>query len=668
MEQPALKLNENHRRTLLAGFRYIDRLLTEGSAGLAPAEGGAIFSLVAPDATPVQRKVISDQMARVRRAVRAALDSCSIAIPPPDVGALRSLQAYLISVDIALDELGPNHLRGYGSMDDATADGIRAFQAQVRTALSDLQKYAASGLGGDLGARLRLLDQTRDGVRLLGELERIITEHGLVELRPALSLLLDRMEFHAWTVAFVGRVSSGKSSLLNYLLETDLLPCGVTPVTAVPIRIIPGAEPTATVSFARDKPVRVPGRQLGAFASEECNPGNARHVTDILLEMPSARLSGNVCFVDTPGLGSLATAGAAQTLAFLPRCDLGVFLLDCAGAPTEEDLAVARTMLEGGAEVLVVLSKADLLAPAEREKMTSYVLRQFAEALARELPVSPVSVADGHRGLTEAWYTGVLAPRQAEHRRLAAEALRRKAGALKEAVAAALARRARVASQRLAASAPSPSVGAARAALETHYRQLYDVISRASPRPEAVWTEAADILSKDAYRRDPGDFPNILAAILVRIAARMADAGEAVLDEARQALFATLEEVRLGTGPVALPIPSSRPLFDPSAVVGAVGTNSTWRGWPQGIFRLAVRRQLHAHATAALEESLRAYGSALVAWGQNYLVGVGRQFNAEMGFAEVGAHEKDGPASSSPELMQDLALLRDWNGPAEAVS
>ena len=145
MEHPTLKLNENHRRTLLAGFKYIDGLLTEGSAGLAPAEDGAIFSLVAPDATPVQRKVISDQVARVRRAVRAALDSCSIAIPPPDVGALRSLQAYLISIDIALDELGPSHLRGYGSVDDATADGVRAFQAQIRAALSDLQKYAASG-------------------------------------------------------------------------------------------------------------------------------------------------------------------------------------------------------------------------------------------------------------------------------------------------------------------------------------------------------------------------------------------------------------------------------------------------------------------------------------------------------------------------------------------
>ena len=442
----------------------------------------------------------------------------------------------------------------------------------------------------------------------------------------------------------------------------------MTPVTAVPVRIISGAEPAATISFALEKSARVPGRQLAAFASEESNPGNIRHVTDILLELPSTRLSGSVCLVDTPGLGSLATAGATQTLAFLPRCDLGVLLLDCAGAPTEEDLAVARTMLEGGAEVLVVLSKADLLAPADREKMTGYVFRQFADALAHELPVAPVSVADGHRALTETWYAEEMAPRQAEHHRLAAEALRRKAGALNEAVAAALARRARAASQNLAASSPGPSLGPARAALEKHHRQLYDVVFRTTPRPDAVWQETADVLSEGAYRGDAENFQRMLAAILVRIAARLADACEGVLKEARKALIDALEEVRVSAQPVTLPAPSSRPLFDPTAVVETVATDSIWRGWPRGIYRLAVRRQLHARATTVLEESLRAYGSTLVAWGQNYLGDVGRQFNAEVGFAEARVRETDGPASPTPELMRDLALLHDWNGPAEATS
>lgn len=666
MEHSALKLNENHRRTLLAGFKYIDQLLTEGAAGLAPAEDGAVFGLVAADATPVQRKVISDQVARVRRAVRAALDACSIAVPAPTVGALWSLHTYLIAADIALEELGPGHLRGYGELDAAAADRVRALQAQVRTALADLQKYVGSGSGGDLGARLRRLDQTRDEVRLLRELERIITGHGLVELRPALSLLLERLESNAWTVAFVGRVSSGKSSLLNYLLATDLLPSGVTPVTAVPIRIIAGAEPAATVSFAQEKPVRVPGRELGTFASEEHNPGNVRHVTDIVLEIPSARLEGDVCYVDTPGLGSLATEGAAQTLAFLPRCDLGVFLLDCAGTLTEEDLAVVRTMLEGGAEVLVVLSKADLLASADRERMREYVLRRLRESLGHEISVSPVSVAEGCRALTETWCAEALAPRRAAHRRLAAEALRRKVGALKEAVGAALARAARPARSCSGPAVPEPKVGAARAAMEQHRRQLYETVSRAVPRPEAVWQETAELLATGAVGDESGDFPKALAAILVRIAAHAAAAVEGALGEARLVMADALEEARAGAP--ALPPPFSRPLFDPSAVVAAAAEVRVWRGWPHRIFQLMVRRRLAADGTAALEASLRAYGSALLAWGQRYLEDIRRQFDAEVGFAEAEEQGGGAPASPVQELARDLALLRDWNVSAEAAS
>jgi GTPase SAR1 family protein len=61
-----------------------------------------------------------------------------------------------------------------------------------------------------------------------------------VEFRGTLSMLLDRMEGAAFEVGVFGRVSSGKSSLLNYILQTNVLPIGVTPVTAIPTRISHG--------------------------------------------------------------------------------------------------------------------------------------------------------------------------------------------------------------------------------------------------------------------------------------------------------------------------------------------------------------------------------------------------------------------------------------------
>jgi len=656
-----LTLNDNHRNTLLAGFKYIDRMLADGLAAVTPGgDDGAVFSSVASDATPVQRKVIGDQVAHLRRAIRSALEACAIPAPPPTVSAIWSLRAHVMAVEIALEELGPRHLRGYGALDDATAAGVAALLAQIRTTLAELDDTLAAGLGGDLSARLARLDQTAEEGLLLREVGRIVTVHGLVEFRPPLAHLVARLEKNWWTVAFVGRVSCGKSSLLNFLLATDVLPTGVTPVTAVPIRIVRGADPMATVTFASGKPERFPAGQLGDFASEEKNPGNARHVTDIVLALPAPRLDGEVCLVDTPGLGSLATDGAAQTLAFLPRCDVGVLMIDAGTTPTEEDLAVAHSLLEGGAEVLVVVSKADMLAPPDREKMRAYVIRKFTAALGREVPVAPISVAPGHTTLAETWWSEALAPRQACHRALAVATLRRKIGALRETVIVALSRRAGRPAPPKAPPDAAAQLGAARAAFEDTRRQAYDLPFRAMPAATDVLAAAAGVLAGGTARQD---IAAGLARELGRGAAGFAGQFEALLNAVRTSAEQALNAAGLGDPPQAIELlhPASRPLFDPAPVLAAGSISAGWRRWPARTFRhLALRRALRVAFAVALEESLRQYGHALVRWSERYVAELTVQFNAQAGLVEAGLAPSPASAALSPELTRDLELLRGW--------
>ena len=126
----------------------------------------------------------------------------------------------------------------------------------------------------------------------------------------------------------------------------DVLPVGVTPVTAVPTRIIHGEDSSLTVAFADAPGKTFEVRQLGEFATEQHNPNNIKHVTRVTITIPVSRLSEGVSFVDTPGLGSLATGGAAETLVYLPRCDLGVVLIDAGSTLTEEDVRTIRALQE----------------------------------------------------------------------------------------------------------------------------------------------------------------------------------------------------------------------------------------------------------------------------------------------------------------------------------
>jgi GTPase Era involved in 16S rRNA processing len=153
------------------------------------------------------------------------------------------------------------------------------------------------------------------------------------------------------------------------------LPVGVNPITAVPTRLVYGESARLNVWYADRSPDHLAIDKLAEFVTEEHNPANRKHVARVVVELPSQRLREGIVLVDTPGLGSLATAGAAETLAYLPRCDLGVVLIDAASTLTDDDLSTIRLLYEAGVPVSVVLSKSDLVTEEDRERALGYLSR-----------------------------------------------------------------------------------------------------------------------------------------------------------------------------------------------------------------------------------------------------------------------------------------------------
>ncbi len=275
-------------------------------------------------------------------------------------------------------------------------------------------------------------------MQTLAAIEAILGRWGLVEYRPTLEMIVNRLEMPRFEVAVFGRVSSGKSSLLNHIAGLDVLPVGVTPVTAVPTRLEHGGEATAVVSFSVGNDRRIDLKQLWEYASEEGNHGNHRHVTAIVVQVPSPRLKAGVVLVDTPGVGSLATSGAAETIAYLPRCDLGIVLVDAASTLNKDDVTLLRALYEAGIPAMILLSKADLLSTADRARMASYIGDELQRELGLCLPVHPISAVGADESLLLRWYDREIAPLLEQHQALVESSLRRKIASLAESVAAAL--------------------------------------------------------------------------------------------------------------------------------------------------------------------------------------------------------------------------------------
>jgi GTP-binding protein EngB required for normal cell division len=431
-------LNESQARRLRVTCQYIDKILADVEGILNTAASKAAFPRYSPDIAPVQRRTIEDYLSRIRSQLIRVLEGQSIVREEPQIPASRAVHVMLGAVDIAVEELKPKYMRGYGDVPESVATELNGIVGELAGLVSRLDRYLSQGVNQDFKVRLNRLEQAGNDLGLLETLEQIIRERGLVEFRAALGGILDRAEDKTFEIAVFGRVSSGKSSLLNTILKTDALPVGVTPITAVPTCISHAPEPSLTVSFFEAPTKTFDTARLAEFATEQQNPGNSKHVTRIAVAFPSPRLRAGVAFVDTPGLGSLATSGASETLAYLPKCDLGVVLIDAGSTLSTDDLRTIMTLHEAAVPVNVLLSKADLLGSEDLAKIVQYVKEHIASECKLELPVRPVSILPAYREMTNQWFEREIVPLYDRSQQLRAASLRRKIGVLRESLVSAL--------------------------------------------------------------------------------------------------------------------------------------------------------------------------------------------------------------------------------------
>lgn len=97
--------------------------------------------------------------------------------------------------------------------------------------------------------------------RLLGDLEGLAHEAGAIELAREAGIVAERLREGRFYVACVGQFKRGKSTLINALVQDNVLPVGVVPVTSVITVVRWGERLAARVRFGqRVGTIAIPGR------------------------------------------------------------------------------------------------------------------------------------------------------------------------------------------------------------------------------------------------------------------------------------------------------------------------------------------------------------------------------------------------------------------------
>jgi tRNA U34 5-carboxymethylaminomethyl modifying GTPase MnmE/TrmE len=269
--------------------------------------------------------------------------------------------------------MGGPGLTDLGIAPPLTKDGLAGFRERKVDVTVALQ--ALSDIATGLGAKSLHARVDKDLVRKLQE---------------------DR--FH---LVVVGEFNHGKSTFVNALLGENALAVGVTPTTAAIHHIRYADKPEATVVLTSGKREAIPFAQVRDFAVGGARASGADEVDYVEVGYPAALLKERILLVDTPGVNDLSLQRADITYSYIPRADAVLFLLDAGQILKEsERVFLEDKLLKASRDKIVfVITKWDLLSPAERGEALAYAKGQLAR-LVRDPVVFPVAAEQALAGKT----------------------------------------------------------------------------------------------------------------------------------------------------------------------------------------------------------------------------------------------------------------------------
>lgn len=204
------------------------------------------------------------------------------------------------------------------------------------------------------------------------------------QMEAAQTLLLENPPID---VAVLGQFKPGKSSFLNSILGQSVLPVGAIPVTTTITRLQYGNKEKALVRHFDGRTTEVPLTDIVKYTSEDRNPGNSKNVAIVDIELPCLQKYPVLRLVDTPGLGSVYKYHQSTSEHWLPSVGTALLAVSSDRPLSEHDLELIRELTSHTPNIIIMLTKADLLSPDQRQEVVSFFQQTLQRELHRTLPI-----------------------------------------------------------------------------------------------------------------------------------------------------------------------------------------------------------------------------------------------------------------------------------------
>lgn len=234
---------------------------------------------------------------------------------------------------------------------------INAAEANPAEAAEETKKNA---FGSFAGYRQMVTDVRDDLLKLQNYSESL----GLEQNAASIGEVLEKSANDAFSVAVIGEFKRGKSTLINALLEQDVLPTDAMPATATLNRVTYSLQPFARIEYRDGTAEDVEIDKLAEYVTKLTEESEQRAATVKMATVyyPTNYCKNNVDIIDTPGLND-DSAMAEVTLSVLPQIDAALFVI-MAQSPFSEyerDFLENKLMSSDLGRILFVVTGIDRL-------------------------------------------------------------------------------------------------------------------------------------------------------------------------------------------------------------------------------------------------------------------------------------------------------------------
>lgn len=229
-----------------------------------------------------------------------------------------------------------------------------------------------------------------------------VIERRAYQVSDELKETIEKLESEKFYLAVLGEFKRGKSTFLNALIGTPILPTAIIPLTSIITFISYGDRLKVEVTFNDGKKEEIDIKALPEFVTEKGNPCNKKGVKDINIYYPSEYLKRGVVLIDTPGIGSVFSHNTETTYSFIPRIDAAIFMLTADPPISQMEIEFLERIRPYSQKIFFVLNKIDTVDEMDRKEAINFTKNVVINNLKYEgLTLFPISAKLALQGKME---------------------------------------------------------------------------------------------------------------------------------------------------------------------------------------------------------------------------------------------------------------------------